>query len=608
MKTSTPTHHPFVPTSTPRVGSSSIVNAAVQPEFFSADNLRDMSVLLAPFILIAMAQSMVMVLAGVDLAVGAMVSLSSVVLARSLGHGSADLLTIAVIVMGCGILGAITGLVVSRLGLPALVVTLATSFIWTGLALTVLPQPGGSIPDGVAVWVTGVYSGVPMSAVICVVVFLAWTQLRKSTVGLRIFAVGGSGRAAEMSGLSPLKAHAWAFGAAALLAGIAGLVLSAQTGSGDAAIGTPFTLASLTAAVIGGVSLFGGQGRMLGAVAGAVVIALISNILIYVGVSSFYQFHRTGRAPAGNRHIRGMATPGSGTTCLRARSVTPMTAETTTRYDVPAPTIRVRAAHSRVTLGVVAACVLFYITTMFVVPEFATLHHLSSTLNLASILGIVAIGSGIVIINGGIDLSVANVITAAGVLASSLTAAGWPLLAIILTVLMMGALVGLVNGTIVAGLWVPPLIVTLAVGGIVRGIQLVATGGTPQAAAPPVLQRIANDKIIFGLTASTLIWLALTIALTVTLIRTRLGRTSLRPGQMPAQPNWQGSLFTGRRSPHMCCPVRPLRQPACCSLATPESARQQSAMAISCLRLPQSCWAVSPSSVAGGARSRLRPG
>lgn len=267
-----------------------IANFVLEPNLLSLGSIRDLCVQVAPYALAAMAQTMIMLLAGVDLAVGALMSLSSTLVATQLSPGGPNFLVIIGVAVLCSILGSLTGLFVAALRLPALVVTLAASFIWGGIALLVLPQPGGAFPDDVAIYFTGIYSGVPIVIALIVIALLLWLAVRRSPTGLRIYAVGNAPAAARLTGLSVIRPHVWAFGLGGLFAGLGGIVLSAQTGSGDAVIGTPFTLSSIAAAVIGGVSLFGGKGRMAGAVAGAVIIAMLSNLLQYAGVASFAQY------------------------------------------------------------------------------------------------------------------------------------------------------------------------------------------------------------------------------------------------------------------------------------------------------------------------------
>jgi ribose transport system permease protein len=266
-----------------------VVDALITPAFFSGGNVNELLVELAPFILFAMAQTMILLLGGVDLSVGALASLASTMFATHFRGGVGDVLVIAVVVLFCGLASLVTGVLVERMRLPAIIVTLATSFIWGGLALVVLYQPGGFVPASSASWITGTVGPVPSVAVWLVACFAGWSYFRHTASGLRLYATGISVSAARASGLSPLKVYAVTYGIAGVFVGLAGLVLTAEGTSGDPTIGDPFTLASIAAAVIGGVSFFGGKGKMVGAVAGGVIMGLFVNLLTYSGVSSFYQ-------------------------------------------------------------------------------------------------------------------------------------------------------------------------------------------------------------------------------------------------------------------------------------------------------------------------------
>jgi ribose transport system permease protein len=264
-------------------------DASLQSGFFSSGNLAELLVQLAPFILVAMAQTLVMLLAGLDLSIGALMSLGSTLVATHLHGGLVDVPVLAAVVLLCGVASAATGVLIAAMRLPALIVTLATSFIWAGLALYVLPQPGGNVPGSTASWFTGSTGPVPNVAILLVACFVVWSHFRRTRAGLHIYALGANTRAARASGLSPVRVYAVAHGLAGCLVGLAAVVISAQTSSGDPGIGAPFTLASFAAAVLGGVSFFGGRGKMVGAIAGAVVIGMLVNLLLYAGVSSFYE-------------------------------------------------------------------------------------------------------------------------------------------------------------------------------------------------------------------------------------------------------------------------------------------------------------------------------
>jgi ribose transport system permease protein len=197
------------------------------------------------------------------------------------------------------------------------------------------------------------------------------------------------------------------------------------------------------------------------------------------------------------------------------------------------PTWRDRLRASWSTGAVLGAAVLVYLVTVLVVPEFASSGHLADTLQLASVLGVVSVGAGLVILSAGIDLSIAGVMTGVGVLASSMAGSGAGSVTVIVVALLAGAALGAVNGTGVAVLGIPPLVMTLATGSVVQGAQLVATNGTPQSAAPRVLESLANDEVLLGLTGSVVVWFALVALAAGLLAGTATGRRMYAIGTNP---------------------------------------------------------------------------
>lgn len=202
-----------------------------------------------------------------------------------------------------------------------------------------------------------------------------------------------------------------------------------------------------------------------------------------------------------------------------------MTVDVRHRERIDAPSWADRVRHNRRFLAIAAVTVAVYLITTAIVPAFFTLAHVTSTVNTASILGVTAIGAGLVILGGGIDLSIPNVISAAGVFASSVVAAGGSGTVAIVGALGMGILVGAINGVVVSLLGAPPLVVTLAMGGIVQGILLLSTGGTPQSGAPKVLQELSNGSLVFGFDGATVTWVVVGGLAVVLLRKTTLGRT-----------------------------------------------------------------------------------
>ena len=186
--------------------------------------------------------------------------------------------------------GLLNGIVVAYGRIQPIIVTLATLYIYTGLGLLVRPQPGGAVPSGYADALTGSWSYLPYAAVfLLAVLILAWTPLMRSRLGRAIYAVGDNPEGAHASGISIQRTQLWAYTASGFFAACAGLFLTAQTTSGDATIGTSYTLNSVAAVVFGGAVLGGGRGLALGPLFGAYFLSLLLSVLFASGVSPFYQ-------------------------------------------------------------------------------------------------------------------------------------------------------------------------------------------------------------------------------------------------------------------------------------------------------------------------------
>jgi ribose transport system permease protein len=240
-----------------------------------------------PLALVAMAQAILMLTGGISLAIGALVSLGAVIAATTMTGplgvaGGAAMVGI----VGLGI-GAATGLIVVKLRLPAIVVTLAGSFIIAGAALLVLPRPGGAMPD----WLSNLLAGnTPAAFAVLVVIVLLWKLYLATPLGLSLYAAGENPVGAYRSGVPVDAARIAAYAISGLLCTGAGLFVAAQTGSGDPIIGTSFTLNSIAAAVLGGIGFLGGQGTMRGALAGSLLLSLMISVMFFLGFTPVAQY------------------------------------------------------------------------------------------------------------------------------------------------------------------------------------------------------------------------------------------------------------------------------------------------------------------------------
>ena len=240
-----------------------------------------------PLALVAMAQAILMLTGGISLAIGSTVSLGAVIAATTMGGplGVAGG-TAAVFLAGLGI-GAATGFFVVKLRLPAIVVTLAGSFIISGAALLILPRPGGAIPE----WLSNLLAGnTPAAFALLVLIAIAWKLYLATPLGLSLYAAGENPVGAYRSGVPVDAARIGAYAISGLLSTGAGLFVAAQTGSGDPVIGQAFTLNSIAAAVLGGIGFLGGQGTMRGALAGSLLLSLMISVMFFMGFTPVAQY------------------------------------------------------------------------------------------------------------------------------------------------------------------------------------------------------------------------------------------------------------------------------------------------------------------------------
>jgi ribose transport system permease protein len=266
-----------------------VFTKAIQPRYGAA-GIQGLAISVLPLALAAVAQAIVVISGGIDLSIGSMMALTSVISATMM-DGQSDEFGIAVVifVLLLGLLfGAINGALVMLTRVPDIVVTLAMLFVWAGFALLVRPAPGG----GAAGWLTDVVKGplgadvIPRAAVVLVVVVAAiWVPLSRSRLGLSLYAVGSNQLAAFRSGVSIGMKKFAAYAFAGLFAALAGISLTASTGIGTPVPG-PYTLLSVAAIVLGGVSLAGGRGGVVGPILGVVVLQLIRTDLTFLRVNT----------------------------------------------------------------------------------------------------------------------------------------------------------------------------------------------------------------------------------------------------------------------------------------------------------------------------------
>jgi ribose transport system permease protein len=260
---------------------------------YGAYDLRSLALGALSPALAAIAQFFVVLVAGIDLSVGALVAVANVLAASIMVQADfAQSLFLAVLVLGvltCA--GLLNGVVIVLTNIPDIVVTLAMSFVWSGVALLILSQPGGGAPAEFQALATGTFlvPWLPNALIMLIgLVAIVWLPIRSRRIGLSLFATGSDQQAALRSGVNVARARVTAYALSGFFSGAAGLALTMSTGAGDPLAGTTFTLTAIATVVLGGVSLAGGRGGVLGPLAAAYVLALVSSDLVFLGISPHY--------------------------------------------------------------------------------------------------------------------------------------------------------------------------------------------------------------------------------------------------------------------------------------------------------------------------------
>ncbi len=257
----------------------------IQPTY-GVTGIQGLGISVLPLGFAAVAQAVVVISGGIDLSIGSMMALTSVITA-TLMQGQSDAFGVAVVVgvliLGLA-LGAVNGSLVVVTRVPDIVVTLAMSFVWAGFALLVRSAPGGAASP----WLTDLVIGrfvnewIPKSAVVLIVIVaIVWIPVAWSRLGLSIYAVGSNSLAAFRSGVSVGRTKVIAYMLTGLLSAIGGLALTASTTIGTPVPG-PYTLESVAAIVLGGVSLAGGRGGVFGPIVAVIVLQLIQNDMTFL--------------------------------------------------------------------------------------------------------------------------------------------------------------------------------------------------------------------------------------------------------------------------------------------------------------------------------------
>ena len=519
----------------------------------------------AALALAALGQTFVVLTGGFDLSAGAVVSLVNVVLGAGIGTDVSSQILFGLAALGIGAtVGAVNGFFVAYVRMQPIVVTLATMFIVQGATLLVADKPGGVIPPEFVAFLSGdaIAGMLPAPVVVMATAAFVWWLARTSRFGVGLYAVGSDEEGAYASGVPTRWVKFRAYVAAGVFYGAAGAFVSAQTGSADPLVGRSMLLEIFAAVALGGTVLGGGRGGAIGSIIGAYTLMIAVNILLVLNVPAFYSSVAEGAllifAVLGGSFGRRSPLAGYlslGLLTLKARRNGTLAALHRSPPDRPrlpdsplrpvegkAPTWLVRnrealkyALPAYVGLGLVLIATQALFGNTLTNPGF-----FDSLVVLSSFLAILALGQGTVILTGGLDLSLPWIITLVGIVVAGLVrgsdvTALWA----VPFGLAIGTGIGALNGLGIVLLGLPPIVMTLAMNGIVQGVALVYSNGTPDGFASPSMRWLMTGRL-GGLTPVVLLVAVFTGAATVLLGRTVFGRRVYAVGNSPVAARFSG--------------------------------------------------------------------
>jgi ribose transport system permease protein len=260
--------------------------------FLQERNLVNILVQNAPIIVMTVGMTLTMLVGGIDLSVGSIAALSGAISAGLVVNNglSVGMGMLVGLIIGF-LLGLVNGGLVVYGKLPPFVATLAMLGIARGLTLVYTEgRPISGMGEAYTYWGNGKVGTVPVPVIVwIVVVLLFWLLLKRTRFGLHIYAIGGGEETSRLAGVSVNRVKLLTYGLSGVLAGLAGLLLTARLWSAQPQVASGFELNAIAAAVLGGVSLFGGVGSVLSAVVGALIVGVLNNGMNLLRVASYTQ-------------------------------------------------------------------------------------------------------------------------------------------------------------------------------------------------------------------------------------------------------------------------------------------------------------------------------
>ncbi|KIL40538.1 ribose ABC transporter permease [Gordoniibacillus kamchatkensis] len=268
-----------------------IVLSIVNSDFLTVSNIFNVLRQISINALIAFGMTFVILTGGIDLSVGSVLALSSAVTAGMMAGGTNTWVAVLAGLVCGALMGAVNGLLVAKGRVAPFIATLATMTVFRGLTLVYTQgRPITGLSDAFALIGRGFFFNIPMPIVWMVCSFIVlYIVLKHTTFGRRVYALGSNEDATWLSGINTSNIKIWVYSISGLLAAFSGIILTSRLNSAQPTAGTSYELDAIAAVVLGGTSLSGGRGWLVGTLIGAMIIGVLDNGLNLLNVSSFYQ-------------------------------------------------------------------------------------------------------------------------------------------------------------------------------------------------------------------------------------------------------------------------------------------------------------------------------
>ncbi len=261
--------------------------------FLSTKNILNICRQVSMIGICSVGMTMVLLTGGIDISVGSIIALSGVVSAKLIAEVGWPIFPAMLVGIVMGVIcGLVSGLMVAHFEVPALIATLAMQTIARGIAFILTKGiPVYGLPEGIKVLGQGYFLNIPIPVyIMAIVFFIGWWMLEQTTFGRHIYAIGGNEEVARLSGIAVFVRKVQIYAMSGFFAGLSGVIMLSRINSGQPATSEGFEMDVITAAVLGGVSVAGGQGKVMNVIAGVFIMGVLSNGMTLLNLDEYWQW------------------------------------------------------------------------------------------------------------------------------------------------------------------------------------------------------------------------------------------------------------------------------------------------------------------------------